>query len=90
MEFLFNRKGHKEGTKYTKLNPHNSSLCDLCANLRDLCGYWISYFKRYVSMLNYSDAPISRFTFKFLFLQFCFTNLKRNNSNGYSFKIRAR
>ena len=38
MEFLFNRKGHKEGTKYTKLNPHNSPLCDLFANLRDLCG----------------------------------------------------
>jgi hypothetical protein len=38
MEFIFNRKGLKEGTKYTKLNPHNSPFCDLCANLRDLCG----------------------------------------------------
>jgi hypothetical protein len=27
---FFNRKGHKEGTKHTKIKTHISILCDLC------------------------------------------------------------
>jgi hypothetical protein len=29
---FFNHKVHKEGTKYTKVETYNSTLCDLCEN----------------------------------------------------------